>query len=456
LSTHTAQPTALKYIFKLHSIPSWIFDSAEEFFISRIIYDHSTHLILLRSNTTVFSHTHLQNRPKIETHIHAIPPNTNMYTTTCFVIVLAIMSSLSAVVNAAKSTYALTDDLSHKNFFPAFSFYSDTDPTKGFVQYQDRASAIKKGLVGYIQDTQSAFIGVDYTSKDPKGRTSVRLESTKNFNHGLLIADIAHMPASTCGVWPAYWLLGKQEWPIGGEIDILEGVNDYDSNAVTLHTSARCVVDNSTSPAMGVTGHSSAPFTGFMESDDCDVAAKDQGKNVGCSIHAPDSLPSITQTGGDTSTQALASYGTPFNANKGGIYALEWTPSFISVYFLPYASPLYTSAHNTTPPDPSQWGAPMAHFSGANCDFKKRFKDMRIIFDTTFCGEWAGKEWKSGGCMKKTGTKTCEEYVRKNPAAFEEAFWEIRGLKWFQKGAAVVAAGHEKGGVKARGRWDRR
>jgi hypothetical protein len=35
------------------------------------------------------------------------------------------------------------------------------------------------------------------------GRTSVRIESKKSFNHGLIISDIAHMPASVCGTWPA-------------------------------------------------------------------------------------------------------------------------------------------------------------------------------------------------------------------------------------------------------------
>jgi hypothetical protein len=371
-----------------------------------------------------------------------------MYTSEFFIKVLATLSFLSIVATAADKTYTLTDDLSYNNFFPAFSFYSDADPTHGFVQYQDRASAIKKGLVGIIADTQSVFMGVDYTSKDPKGRASVRLESTKNYNHGLLIADIAHMPASTCGSWPAYWLLGKEEWPVGGEIDILEGVNDYDSNAVTLHTSAKCIVDNSTSPATGGTSPSDGmSFSGFLSTDDCDVAAPDQSKNVGCSIRAPEYIPSTIQTGSHTNTHALKSYGTPFNTARGGIYALEWTPTFISVFFLPYASPAYQSAHNTSTPNPSQWGAPIARFSGANCDFEKRFRDMRIIFDTSFCGEWAGQEWEQGGCAKKTGTKTCEEYVRENPEAFEKSYWEVRGLKWFQKGDR---------GVKASGRWDRR
>jgi hypothetical protein len=370
-----------------------------------------------------------------------------MHTTTFFSTVLATGASLSVVARAAGGAYTLTDDLSYKNFFSAFDFYDEADPTKGFVQYQDRKSAIDKNLVGYLKGTQSVIMGVDYTTKDPKGRASVRLESKKNYNHGVLIADIAHMPASTCGSWPAYWLLGKQAWPVGGEIDILEGVNDYTSNAVTLHTSAGCMVDNTTSPSLGSGQTNTTPFTGFLSTDNCDVAAPDQGKNVGCSIHAPASLDSTTQLG-SLSTSSLHSYGTPFNTAKGGIYALEWTSTFISVYFFPYASPLYKSVSRTTSPDPSQWGTPLAHFSGRNCDFGKRFRDMRIIFDTTFCGEWAGKEWDVS-CKKKTGVSTCEKYVRDNPQVFKESYWEVRGLKWFQKKGVQVRG-------TPRGRWDRR
>lgn len=78
------------------------------------------------------------------------------------------------------------------------------------------------------------------------------------------------------------------------------------------------------------------------------------------------------------------------------------------------------------------------------CDFKERFKDMRIIFDTTFCGEWAGKEWEQGVCKAKTGVQTCEEYVLQHLEVYRESWWEVRGLKWFQKGGV------------SKWRWDRR
>jgi len=53
---------------------------------------------------------------------------------------------------------------------------------------------------------------------------SVRIMSTKTFHHGLVIADFDLMPVG-CSVWPSFWSVGPR-WPNGGEIDIVEGVNN--------------------------------------------------------------------------------------------------------------------------------------------------------------------------------------------------------------------------------------
>jgi hypothetical protein len=121
------------------------------------------------------------------------------------------------------------------------------------------------------------------------------------------------------------------------------------------------------------------------------------------------------------------------------------------VYFFPYASPLYKTVSKSTSPDPRTWGAPIARFGAEKCNLKQRFKDLRIIFNTTFCGDWAGQEWDKS-CRKNTGAQTCEAYVRDNPEAFAESFWEVRGLRWYQLGKekAAVAA------VTPKGRYDRR
>jgi hypothetical protein len=341
----------------------------------------------------------------------------------------ALVATLTALASA-QGSYILKDDLSYNNFFQNFDFYSGADPTNGFVQYQTKDAATQNQLIGYFEDTQSVFLGVDYKTKDPKGRASVRVESTKSWNQGLLIADIKHMPDSTCGTWPAYWLLGQQnvgtdDWPKGGEIDLLEGVNLDSAAAVTLHTSAGCAVDNATS---SIQSRAESAFMGSMSTSNCDVAATNQDKNVGCSIKAPQL----------TANNAMATYGTDFNKAGGGVYAMEWTDSSISVWFLPRNSTAFAaSASNATQTlDPSTFGTPLAKFQGQGCDFEERFKNMRIIFDTTFCGDWAGKEWEESTCAAKTGAKTCEEYVQNNPEAFTNAYWEIAGLKWFEKQGA--------------------
>lgn len=365
-----------------------------------------------------------------------------------------VLATIFPALAAAQSstTYHLTEDLSYTRFFSAFNFFSGPDPTEGFVQYQNATSAISKNLIGYFTDTQSVFLGVDHSTRDPNGRASVRLESKKGWNTGLLVADIRHMPASTCGSWPAYWLVGSDAemngniaWPEAGEIDIIEGVNDYQTNSVTLHTSAGCMVDNTTSSAAGTGSDStSIPFTGFLRTHDCDVAAPGQGANVGCSISAPAIAPPLAPLKRNmpvsTTHNTFPTYGTPFNAAAGGIYATEIAPDSISVWFIPRTDPQYallfpTPASSTflnTTLSTSLFGTPIARFSGA-CDFKERFKNLKIVFDTTFCGPWAGGEWETGGCAKKTGVKTCEAYVRDNPQAFADAYWEIAGLKWFQK-----------------------
>jgi hypothetical protein len=350
--------------------------------------------------------------------------------------------------NDTGSTYTLQDDMSYKNFFQAFDFFSGPDPTHGFVQYQTLEAATQQNLIGYYEDQQSIFMGADYKNKDSKGRASVRVESKKAWNQGLLVVDIRHMPDSTCGSWPAFWLLGSGtgpdgkpiEWPNAGEIDILEGVNDETRNAVTLHTSAGCAVDNATAPAMGASD-TSMPYLGNMATDNCDVAAQDQDKNVGCSIKAPE----------PAAMEGVATYGTEFNNAGGGTYAMEWTESSISVWFFPRdnSHQIHINSSSTTL-DPSTFGTPLAKFQGQGCDFTERFKDLKIIFDTTFCGEWAGKVWDDT-CAAKTGTKTCEEYVQNNPEVFADAYWEVKGLKWYGKAGGVEKRNVvEKRGVEVR------
>ncbi|KAL1738323.1 concanavalin A-like lectin/glucanase domain-containing protein, partial [Schizophyllum fasciatum] len=91
--------------------------------------------------------------------------------------------------------------------------------------------AINQGLA-YVTDDGNAVIKVDDQTHIPGGwdftnRQSVRITTTDTYPlNGLIIIDLVHIPYG-CSVWPSFWSFGPSagEWPAGGEIDIIEGVN---------------------------------------------------------------------------------------------------------------------------------------------------------------------------------------------------------------------------------------
>lgn len=59
------------------------------------------------------------------------------------------------------------------------------------------------------------------------------------------MADIAHMPANQCSVWPAFWSYNFADDQ--GEIDIIEGGGEaglQERNIVSLHTCKACRFTN--------------------------------------------------------------------------------------------------------------------------------------------------------------------------------------------------------------------
>ncbi|KAK7191908.1 hypothetical protein DPSP01_011335 [Paraphaeosphaeria sporulosa] len=314
--------------------------------------------------------------------------------------------STAAFAAPALAGYVLQDDYM-TDFYGHFNFFNQGDPTHGFVKYVDEATARSSGLIDASGPPVPVKWGVDTVNKDPEGRASVRLESKTAYNKGLVVIDLEHMPFG-CGTWPAFWMFGPN-WPYQGEIDILEGVHEQDTNALTLHTSTGCSVGSDTSL-----------FSGSVETQNCDVKAEGQPDNAGCSIKSKDNK----------------SYGAGLNDNGGGVYATEWTSDAISIWFFPRDSvPEGVTGDN---PDPSTWGTPSAKWVKDSCDIDGIFKDLNIIFDTTFCGDWAGNTWSSSSCASKA--PTCNDYVRDNPDAFTNAFWTVNALKVYQQGDAPAAA----------------
>jgi hypothetical protein len=298
------------------------------------------------------------------------------------------------------TAYTLVDNFQASNFFPNFDFFTGADPTHGFVQYVNEATARNTGLIAVNPQpdgSQRAYMGVDHANVTPNGRPSVRVSSKKTYNHGLFIADFAHIPEG-CGTWPAYWLLGP-DWPNGGEVDIVEGVHVQTQNSMALHTSAGCSINNS-------------GFTGQLQTANCDVNAPGQAANAGCGI----------------TVNGPNSYGSGFNSAGGGVYATQWTPDFIKIWFFSRANGIPADIRNGDP-KPATWGTPAASFQGA-CNIDAHFRDMRIIFDTTFCGDWAGSVWGTTACKGRAAT--CEDFVKNQPGEFKGTYFAVNSMKVYQ------------------------
>lgn len=312
---------------------------------------------------------------------------------------------LLSLTTLTSATYTQTAKYDPTNFFQKFEFFSGPDPTNGFVSYKDAHTADSSSLAGFANG--GIYLGADYTNTTTTGRASTRVTSVDTFTKGLFIADIAHMPAGvgaggSCGIWPAFWMFGPN-WPTSGEIDILEGVNNQATNALTLHTAPGC----------HMTRLDSIPAGTQLMNADC------QG-NLGCPQHS----------------DHAASYGSAFNAAGGGVYAVEWTSAAISIWFFPRSSELISQALGENP-DPAAFGVPLAVFAASeSCDIDQHFANHQIVFNTDFCGDWAGKVWDQDDTCRSVAP-TCEEYVGQNPAAFVEAYWLINSVRVFQQTAPV-------------------
>jgi hypothetical protein len=294
------------------------------------------------------------------------------------------------------------------SFFDGWDFWSLADPTHGTVNFLNVQDAQSNGLIG-MNSAGNVIMKVETTPKVSGNRKSIRIHSKNTFTGGLLIMDAVHMPAG-CGTWPAFWSNGPN-WPAGGEIDIIEGVNDYTNNQATLHTNAGCGLASSDSKTLSISGK-------LVGGTDCAVSST---ANQGCGIQAGSNL----------------TYGAGFNSIGGGVYAMQWDTSGISIFFFPRSS--IPADIRAEAPQPSNWGLAMARWPAIACDPFKFFYDHVAIFDTTLCGDWAGGVWSSSGtpgqeqsCAARTGYATCQDFVQNSGSSFQEAYWEIKSYKRYQ------------------------
>jgi len=304
---------------------------------------------------------------------------------------LALASMVAPVLGG---TYSRNQNIVGSGFYNAFQFQAIADPTHGRVNYVNMATAQSQNLTFASGNTfiMRADAHTVISDSSSTGRNSVRLMSNSAFSTHVAVFDIQHMPQG-CGTWPAVWEVGPN-WPSGGEVDIVEGVNDQGTNQVTLHTSPGCTMP------------SSRTQTGTSLQLNCDTSVN---SNAGCGVRLG----------------PAASYGPTFNSDGGGWYALERTSSFINVWFWSRGAtnvPSDVRAGGTSV-NTANRGTPSANFPNTSCNLSKFFAANNIIINLTFCGDFAGAVYPQSGCPS-----TCNSYVDQNPTAFANAYFQFNSI----------------------------
>ncbi|PGG95104.1 hypothetical protein AJ79_10261 [Helicocarpus griseus UAMH5409] len=291
---------------------------------------------------------------------------------------------LFLLVHEARGAYTLRECYSPANdFMSKFDFWNAPDPTSGHVQYLSEEQSKNAGLVQerIVDGHKVVRLGVDYTNITPQGRSSVRLHSKTAYNHGL-----------------------AKTGPTAAKSTFTKGLHLNTRNGMVLHTGPNCAISQQ------------SHFEGTLETSNCDVKAPNQSPNEGCRINAHNP----------------EAFGDGLNGIGGSVYATLWTKSSIKIWFFPRGQ-IPADIESGDSPNPESWtAAPAAVFEGP-CEFDKTFKDLKIIINLTFCGEWAGAVWGSvGECAQLA--PDCNTYVSNNPEAFRESYWDVRYVKTYSLG----------------------
>ncbi|PAV18529.1 glycoside hydrolase family 16 [Pyrrhoderma noxium] len=135
----------------------------------------------------------------------------------------SLLLSLSSSVTAGSAdTYHLQDTYIGSGFLSGFNWETFDDPSGGYVNYLDQGTALQRNLT--YASGNKFIVRADDTNVVPsgaRGRDSIRITSHKAYTDSIIILDLAHMPGG-CGQWSAFWSYSPNDWPNGGEVDMIE------------------------------------------------------------------------------------------------------------------------------------------------------------------------------------------------------------------------------------------
>ena len=92
--------------------------------------------------------------------------------------------ALLILLSVAPANAELWQEYKGNSFFDGFDFFTDKDPTDGYVNYVDRGQATSLGLINVNGYGQVKIKGDNSNVTSGRGRDSVRVHSKQRFSSG--------------------------------------------------------------------------------------------------------------------------------------------------------------------------------------------------------------------------------------------------------------------------------
>jgi hypothetical protein len=331
------------------------------------------------------------------------------------------LENIMFTLDFKKNIHNMTDI--DKYFFTTFPH---NDPTKGDVIY-DRQKWINNDMIKLVpKDGLYLYIKMRNDNKfDSVRMTSKPFYNINKNTNGLLFVFKGKLPSNK-GVWPAWWLNGSRQdqwlyknyaqianntdldtysgkghfydtpspvnstdWPGAGEIDIIETINGDNLIHNTIHT---C-------PQM------------------CDARWNNDTSIINCA----NAKPGVDPNAGCS--------GKPFHSiHAEGTFVCFWKKNSIQYYYWgPDDNVRFIGGPLSLNPDPKQWKAHLKNEvllldSNMQCDTDLhqewqcktcadvstcKFKNMKMIFNITLCGIWAGNFFDNS----EQAREHCQSYI---------------------------------------------
>ncbi|ODN79371.1 hypothetical protein L202_03375 [Cryptococcus amylolentus CBS 6039] len=326
---------------------------------------------------------------------------------------LSVLLVITRVPQTKATIYPLVESWHGDGFFDGFRFPAETydNTTNGYTFW---ATAQNTSLLR-TTSSGTTILAVDNTSSvayDSK-RYAPKLLSKSLYDVGTVwVMDTVHMPYG-CSVWPAFWTQGAN-WPEGGEIDIMEGINNQTTNVIALHTSntTTCTVDSS----------STSSFSGTVENNDCNNSLN---SGAGCTVKDGDEK----------------SYGAGFAEAGGGVYVGEYAEDGIRVWFITRADVPESLTADASSLDTSTLGTPVAEYLASTCEIDQAFSPQTLTINIALCGDFAGiPALLEQTCPALVGDATCYTtyVINDQSTTYAQAYFEINYINVFSSNPSSV------------------